>query len=50
MYIYFERVRERERERELERGTKRGRERIPSRLHTVNTEPVVELDFMTLES
>ena len=29
MFIYFER----------ERGRERGRERIPSRLHTVSTEP-----------
>ena len=38
MFIYFEREREREREREGER--------IPSRVHTVSTEPDVEFDLM----
>ena len=43
MFIYFERERETERVREGQRereGRERGeRERIPSRLHTVSTEP-----------
>ena len=47
-------MREREREREhahmqTERGRERGRERIPSRLHTVSTEPNVGLDPMNHE-
>ena len=38
MFIYFER------EREWVRGRERGRERIPSRLHTVSTEPDAGLE------
>ena len=36
-------MRERERENEQGRGRMRGRERMPSRLHTVSTEPDVGL-------
>ena len=39
MLIYFERGRETERERENGQRRGRERERIPSRLHTVSTEP-----------
>ena len=31
------------------RGRERGRERIPSKLHTVSTEPDVRLEFMNHE-
>ena len=50
-FIYFERERERERECMCVqgRGRDRGKERIPSRLHTVSTEPNVGLDLMNRE-
>ena len=41
---------ERKREREREQGTGRERERIPSRLHTVSTEPDVGLELTNLET
>ena len=44
MFILFI-LREREREREQGWGRKRRREKIPSRLHTVSTEPEVGLDL-----
>ena len=49
VYLFILREKERERmsgegaERERERERERGRERIPSRLHTVSTEPNVGL-------
>ena len=49
MFIYFERERERKKGRERESmsrgGAERERERIPSRLHTVSTEPHAGLDL-----
>ena len=41
LFTYFERKRERQRER--------GRERIPSRLHTVSTDPSMGLDLENRE-
>ena len=37
------------REREMEGGAERDRERIPSRLHTVSTEPDVGFELMNPE-
>ena len=45
--MYFER--ERERESKWGRGREKGRERIPSRLHTVSTEPNVGLQLTNSE-
>ena len=42
--VYLERERERERENEQERGRERRRDRIPSRLHTIGTDPSVGLE------
>ena len=48
MFIHFEKDRETERENEQGRVRERG-ERIPSRLHTVSTEPNAGLDLKNCE-
>ena len=50
MFIYFKTEREREREREREKQRERERKRIPSRVHTVSTEPNAGLDLTTARS
>ena len=49
LFIYWERERERERESASRRGAERRRDRIPSRLHTVSTEPNVGLELTNCE-
>ena len=50
-FVYFERERDRQRERvgEEQREREREGERIPSRLHTVSTQPDVGLYLMNHE-
>ena len=49
MFIYFETEREIGGGAERERGRGRERKRIPSRLHTVSTEPDAGLEFTNRE-
>ena len=49
LFSYLERERERERENESSGETERKRERIPSRFHTISTEPNLGLELTNRE-